>query len=89
MSERDFVASEVSELEALLRHIPEGNVIERMGLEERLAEKRKELGGMDKGYVVKATDYGRIVRANNERLMGKTIEGIVAARELLAGKGAR
>jgi len=46
VSERDFVASEVHELEFLLRHVPEGDVIERKGFEERLAEKRKELEEM-------------------------------------------
>lgn len=45
MSQRDleFLQSEVSSLEALLRQLPEGRVIERMGFESRLDEAREQL----------------------------------------------
>ena len=40
--QRLSVVSEIHELEELLGAIPEGNVIERMSLEARLAERSEE-----------------------------------------------
>lgn len=48
------VASEVKELEALLASIPEGNVIERMSLESRLATAKEALSDLPKRIPAKA-----------------------------------
>jgi hypothetical protein len=45
-NERLFLASEVSELEALLASIPENNLIERMSLESRLVSVREALAAL-------------------------------------------
>jgi hypothetical protein len=45
-NERLFLASEISELEALLAHVPDNHVIERMSLKSRLESVRVALAAM-------------------------------------------
>jgi hypothetical protein len=49
LNRRDGLASELSMIEAMLRQIPRGRVIERIGLEGRAAELREEIEGLGPG----------------------------------------
>jgi hypothetical protein len=58
ISERDQIASEVTELESLLATIPEGRVIDRISLRARLESAREALAQLplEKPEDIKALD---------------------------------